>query len=170
MDRDAVAVLGERRPVPPHVIESVQYPSDRYTQIEPKLVALYADVEPNEEMFNPLDKLQCTVQVLWSTAGNELIAFDVLTDTVLLSDDVDFAAKGGLIDRKGLFLTSLAGKRKYKGIAPLMIAANVEEAKKRGFDHILLHVSVDKVQTLYASLGFRVVGSYDGMRIMRIDI
>jgi hypothetical protein len=161
-----------RLPVPPHVIELVQYPSARYNQIEPKLVALYAEVEPNEDAFYPLDKLKCVVSVLWAKTG-ELIAFDVLTSMDRLSageTQESFVAKGGLLERKGLFLTSLAGKRKYKGIAPLMIATNVTEAKRHGFSYILLHVSVPKVRALYESLGFRVVGSFDGMSIMRMDL
>jgi hypothetical protein len=133
-----------RVPVPPHVIERVRYPSARYSEIESRLVALYAEIEPTEETFHPLDKLKCTVQILWAKTG-ELIAFDVLTNTKRLAageTKTSFVAKGGLVGRKGFFLTSLAGKRRYRGIASLMIAANVDEARRRGFDYILLHVSV----------------------------
>ncbi len=116
-------------------IQIIKYPSDIYSSIKQELIELYSKCEPDEDHFKPYMSNSYLLIVLYN---KKIIGFTVLTPSRLLQKYKNYSLLGGL-KKKGLFVTSLCGDNKYKGIAEF-IFNTIDNYR----DYVYLFLNVDK--------------------------
>jgi len=144
-------------------IETVDYPSLIYNQIEQRLKALYKICEPDENDFNLIDPSKIIVGY-----DNSMIqSFVILTDTSVILEQFpeDFEEKGGILaeNMKGLFITSVCGNiKKYYGLLTPLFEYIYNYCKQYGYSYLLLHVSRSRpvIRKKYEKQGFIYKGSF----------
>ena len=134
-------------------ILTYKYPSKKYNEIKNELINLYSKCEPDENLFKPLMKKSSVIFIKYR---KRIIGFTVITPNKLLKKYKDYKKKGGLKEN-GLFLTSLCGNNKYKGIGPVIFKYLDQYAEEHNYTYIGLHVSKERprLKLFYEKNGFK---------------
>lgn len=133
-------------------------------KLKNNISALYKICEPGEIFVGLTDYSIC--MMLKDVDKNLIIGFMILTEMSFLQamelNTDSFITKGGIPNKKGLFLTSLCGDPNYKGVTEPLMNKLDNYVKNNKYEYVCLHVSNKrpKVEHLYSSFGFTKTGLY----------
>ena len=134
-------------------ILTYKYPSTKYNEIKNELINLYSKCEPDENLFKPLMKKSSVISIQYR---KRIIGFTVITPNKLLKKGKDYKKKGGL-KKNRLFLTSLCGNKKYKGMRPIIFDFLNQYSEENNYIYVGLHVSKERpwLKPFYEKNGFK---------------
>ncbi len=140
----------------------VPYPSHYYSEIGSELRELYRLCEPDEERFEPLISPS---QLIVGHSQGRIASFLVASETLEIQRrfPADFEEKGGVLGRKGLFVTSVCGDNgRYYGLLEGLFVALKRFAADRRYTYLLIHVSGTRPWLVpkYERQGFRKSGEF----------
>jgi L-aminopeptidase/D-esterase-like protein len=92
------------------------------------------------------------------TETNELVGIAVVTDLDQFKSNSGFKDKGGIVDKKGLYITSVAGNPEFSGVVGLLFNKIISDAESSDYDYLLLEAKKyehdDYLPKLYGRFGF----------------
>ncbi len=92
---------------------------------------------------------------------NKLVGIAVTTDMDQFKHMSDFENKGGIMNKKGLFITSVAGKSGFKGVVKILFDKIIQYSEENSIDYLLLEAKKyepdDFLPGLYSRHGFESI-------------
>ena len=155
-------------------VEQIIYPSADYDMIHKELTRLQDKCSPNYPYIKPYG--ESAMIFILKMFNNVIIGMAIVTDLDLLKNDAYFEQKGGIKNKKGLFITSVCSDfDRYSNVATLLLKEIDKYALEHDYTYLLLHALKYKTDLhnegsrkgLYIKNGFYKVGSYRQKYIMR---
>ena len=113
----------------------------------------YTEFTPNSALNG-----NALVYKLFYVPENKLVGLAVATNLDQFKSDDGFEDQGGIIDKLGLFITSVAGDSNFSGVVGLLFNQIISDAESSDVDYLLLQAKkyepVDYLVSLYKKSGF----------------